>query len=90
VVNGDLTTSLDVYTELSSIPKGIDNVNTLQGYIYSGDELQIEKVDTTQTYVYSYTTSGQYCLVLDNATRNQVSYNSGSDALTECQTLIGE
>jgi len=90
VVNGDLTTSLDVYTELSSIPKGIDNVNTLQGYIYSGDELQIEKVDTTQTYVYSYTTSSQYCLVLDNATRNQVSYNSGSDALTECQILIGD
>jgi len=90
VTNADLTTAVNVYTELGNIPKGIDNVNTLQGYIYSGDELQIEKVDTTQTYVYSYTTSGQYCLVLDNATRNQVSYNSGSDALTECQILIGD
>lgn len=90
VTNADLTTAVNVYTELGNIPKGIDNVNTLQGYIYSGDELQIEKVDTAQTYVYSYTTSGQYCLVLDNATRNQVSYNSGSDALTECQILIGD
>ena len=90
VLNGDLNTSLDVYSELSALPKGIDNVNTLQGYLYSGDELQVEKIDTNYTYVYGYTTSGEYCLTLDNATRNQVSYNSGSNALTTCLELMGE
>lgn len=90
VLNGDLTTALDVYNELSGLPKGIDNVNTLQGYIYGGDELQIEKVDTTYTYVYSYTTMSEYCLTLDNATRNQVSYTSGSNALSTCINLIGD
>ncbi len=90
VLNGDLTTALDVYNELSGLPKGIDNVNTLQGYIYGGDELQIEKVDTTYTYVYSYTTMSEYCLTLDNATRNQVSYTSGSNALSTCTNLIGD
>ena len=90
VMNGDLTQVMDLYSELSAIPKGIDNVNTLQSYIYGGDELQIEKVDTTYTYVYSFTTVGEYCLTLDNATRNTVSYTSGNNSLNECLTLIGD
>lgn len=90
VMNGDLTQVIDLYSELSVIPKGIDNVNTLQSYIYGGDELQIEKVDTTYTYVYSFTTVGEYCLTLDNATRNTVSYTSGNNSLNECLTLIGD
>lgn len=90
VMNGDLTQVMDLYSELSVIPKGIDNVNTLQSYIYGGDELQIEKVDTTYTYVYSFTTVGEYCLTLDNATRNTVSYTSGNNSLNECLTLIGD
>ena len=90
VMNGDLTQVMDLYSELSVIPKGIDNVNTLQSYIYGGDELQIEKVDTTYTYVYSFTTVGDYCLTLDNATRNTVSYTSGNNSLNECLTLIGD
>ena len=89
-MNGDLTQVMDLYSELSVIPKGIDNVNTLQSYIYGGDELQIEKVDTTYTYVYSFTTVGEYCLTLDNATRNTVSYTSGNNSLNECLTLIGD